>query len=393
MQWSQFSSRKPDTKIRLMLVEFLQSVKSAAKENIFQHYHCGVLTSRSSRQLSSVLAIYHQFSPALASYRYLSPPLATSRHLSSVLASYRQFSPVLASSRQFSPVLASSRVSSRRCAPALARARHFSRCAFPPTVTIARFRGSTDGVSPPTPGIEPPLPVSATHVDMNAPPPPSHLSRREADRLRTARVSPPPPGPPPPGGGDGRPLQSPQPDPKWLAQREQRRAAARNCCMKVLKFFFSNVGLSGMVVLYTVAGGFIFEHLEKTNEQEECNKARERYLPSENTTVYKVWQACRSYDDDDDDVNYLRFEIRRLLEKFRNEVLDLGYDGKNCSAMDEPDGPGYKWNFAGALLFSVTVITTIGRSSVLLAHHHQRRYVRFALSHSRIRHHRNAIVE
>ena len=46
-------------------------------------------------------------------------------------------------------------------------------------------------------------------------------------------------------------------------EKAERRAAKRNCCMKMLKFLFSNIGLSAMVVLYTVAGGFIFEHLEK----------------------------------------------------------------------------------------------------------------------------------
>ena len=51
----------------------------------------------------------------------------------------------------------------------------------------------------------------------------------------------------------------------------------------------------------------------------------------------------------------------QIIVTFRDNILDLGYDGKNCSAMDDPDGPGYQWNFAGALLFSVTVITTIGR--------------------------------
>ncbi len=57
----------------------------------------------------------------------------------------------------------------------------------------------------------------------------------------------------------------------WSRLRGQSAASlAINFCKRVFKFIFSQVGLSAMVVAYTIAGGFIFEHLEQTNEKQEC---------------------------------------------------------------------------------------------------------------------------
>ena len=123
---------------------------------------------------------------------------------------------------------------------------------------------------------------------------------------------------------------------------------------------FSHIGLTGMVIAYAVAGGFIFKHLEQTNEKQECIRAEDLYNPAENETAYKMWDVARNLGQDDDTIDLALLEYTKLLRKFRTTVLELGYDGKNCSIMGEPNGPGYQWSFAGALLFSVTVITTIG---------------------------------
>lgn len=139
------------------------------------------------------------------------------------------------------------------------------------------------------------------------------------------------------------------------------------CCKKFLKFLFSNLGLIAMVVAYSVAGGFIFEHLEKTNEKAECIKSMEKYIPMENDTTWKLWQMATAYvpaynDGEELEATALH-EIEQILHKFRTDVLELSYDGKNCTIMGETGGPGHKWSLPGALLFSVTVITTIGESS------------------------------
>jgi len=49
-----------------------------------------------------------------------------------------------------------------------------------------------------------------------------------------------------------------------------RRKAMCACCKKAAKFVASTLGLSIIVALYAVAGAFIFQILEQTNEKEEC---------------------------------------------------------------------------------------------------------------------------
>lgn len=123
---------------------------------------------------------------------------------------------------------------------------------------------------------------------------------------------------------------------------------------------FSHIGLCGMVIAYSVAGGFIFQHLEQTNERMECEKALEKYDPAENDTMNKMWEISSAYKNADDEEQALK-QFQSVLQNFRQIVLDLGYDGSNCSLYGELGGPSYAWNFAGSMLFSVTVITTIGK--------------------------------
>ena len=52
-------------------------------------------------------------------------------------------------------------------------------------------------------------------------------------------------------------------------------------------------------------------------------------------------------------------EAAKVLRKFEQDVIRKakteGYDGQ-----DQEDTASLQWNFSGALLYSVTVITTIG---------------------------------
>ena len=60
------------------------------------------------------------------------------------------------------------------------------------------------------------------------------------------------------------------------------------------------VALALSLCLYAVAGGFIFKHLESTNEMEECRQSEAKYLPMENETIYKMWSIASSFRSADD---------------------------------------------------------------------------------------------
>ena len=141
-------------------------------------------------------------------------------------------------------------------------------------------------------------------------------------------------------------------------------------CKKVLKGLFSHVGITGMVVAYSFIGGFIFQHLEETNEKQVCVQLMEKYQPMENKTILNIWEISKVYVNEytitvGNEALKLQedaiAQFEKILAEFRANVLELDYDGKNCTIMGETGGPGFRWSFPGALLFSVTVITTIGK--------------------------------
>ena len=86
----------------------------------------------------------------------------------------------------------------------------------------------------------------------------------------------------PPPQNSQRPANRPPP---VEDEDDEDKPQQKECCKKVLKFMFSHIGLCGMVIAYSVAGGFIFKHLEETNERMECEKAYEKYTPAENDTM------------------------------------------------------------------------------------------------------------
>ena len=113
---------------------------------------------------------------------------------------------------------------------------------------------------------------------------------------------------------------------------------------------FSNVGICVLVVGYLILGALTFQQIE---QQEEA-KIYFRVGEYRKDAVQRLWSITDKY-------NILEFEKWKneteiIIKEYQDHVVqeeDKGYDGH--------DGPPNQWTFSGSLLYSITVITTIGR--------------------------------
>ena len=116
----------------------------------------------------------------------------------------------------------------------------------------------------------------------------------------------------------------------------------------VIAFVFSNVGICVLVLGYLILGAFMFEHLEAENLG--VSPVVERRA----LAVARLWNITEKYNTlhkGDWDL-----EVRRVVADYQEEVIeavDKGFQGD--------DQPSTLWTFSGALLYSITVITTIGK--------------------------------
>lgn len=114
---------------------------------------------------------------------------------------------------------------------------------------------------------------------------------------------------------------------------------------------FSNVGIIGLVVGYTIAGSFIFRAIESNGEE---SKASEMKIKRQ-LTVANLWKAtCEINLFSEED---WRKRVEEELLTFQNTVVDAvqyGYEGE--------EEPKSRWSISGAFLYSLTVITTIGKT-------------------------------
>ena len=73
----------------------------------------------------------------------------------------------------------------------------------------------------------------------------------------------------------------------------------RRCCnigrKNVMKGLFSHVGITAIVIAYSIIGGFVFQHLEETNEKASCIQLMDKYTPVENKTMLNLWEISRVY--------------------------------------------------------------------------------------------------
>lgn len=128
------------------------------------------------------------------------------------------------------------------------------------------------------------------------------------------------------------------------------------CVKRFIAFLFSHVGLTCVVVGYTILGGLIFKEIE---------------LPEEKLTRQSVTETKDLYSQKITDF-YFNADKEKILEKkawnremgklLREYELEIFKFTKERNWDGQFEGDGYQWSFAESLLYSVTVITTIGKN-------------------------------
>ncbi|KMQ88941.1 potassium channel subfamily k member 18-like protein, partial [Lasius niger] len=114
----------------------------------------------------------------------------------------------------------------------------------------------------------------------------------------------------------------------------------------LVAFLFSNVGIVCLVVGYTIAGAFLFAHIEGRITSDVADDV----IRLRNLTAATLWELTSKENVFSEKL--WKAKVRDILENYQKRVVSAiknGYDGVEEN----------KWTFAGAFLYSLTVITTI----------------------------------
>lgn len=137
----------------------------------------------------------------------------------------------------------------------------------------------------------------------------------------------------------------------------KRKKKLISVCKRVLGFLLSTLGLFILLISYTILGGWVFNMVESPKEVRTKHSVRD----SLRQHIELLWNTTEQLNVLHKD-NWSEMALS-IVEKYTRVVYlatkNEGWDGKNDGESD------LQWSFAGSLLYSVTVITTIGKLMAL----------------------------
>jgi len=155
---------------------------------------------------------------------------------------------------------------------------------------------------------------------------------------------------------------------------EVETSKTRQLLKKAAKFIFSNVGLVVLVIVYAIAGAFLFELLEQHQDTLNCQEAQGQfsvqvtqlkqkivsYIQYNTTGTSLTNGVTYSYSTELDNATVAYETIANMLYDYRDFVLTTSsnyrYAGDGCA--------DNKWTFINAIVFAMTVFTTIGYGNI-----------------------------
>ncbi|KAK2168354.1 hypothetical protein NP493_1232g00053 [Ridgeia piscesae] len=131
---------------------------------------------------------------------------------------------------------------------------------------------------------------------------------------------------------------------------QNRREKCASCCKGFIAFLFSTVGLSTLMVAYTIMGGFIFRQLEAEREE----KLKTGFVATQRWHVERLWDVTMEMNV------FYKANWTTMADALFANYTQWVYTATTKHGWDGKDGDTeLQWTFAGALLYSITVITTI----------------------------------
>jgi hypothetical protein len=131
----------------------------------------------------------------------------------------------------------------------------------------------------------------------------------------------------------------------------ERMERCKNCCKSFTTFIFSRVGLCLLVVAYAFGGGVVFQFLEASSEEASINKGQQHL----NTTVEKLFN--QSVNATVLVQSNWTAMAKAILEEYQKDIVRQTKRGSQGERITDDTK---QWTFPGAILYAITVITTIG---------------------------------
>ncbi|XP_015185395.1 PREDICTED: potassium channel subfamily K member 9-like isoform X2 [Polistes dominula] len=135
-------------------------------------------------------------------------------------------------------------------------------------------------------------------------------------------------------------------------KRKRRKPWNEKICdwsRALIAFLFSNVGIVCLVVGYTIVGAFLFTYIEAKDSLDISGDV----VKQRNITAAKLWDLTSKENIFSE--RLWKKEVKNILERYQQKMVKNIRNGYEVVNEEHK-----KWTFAGAFLYSLTVITTIG---------------------------------